>query len=127
MTNRQPAVETVAAMLTTAFAEVNVKLGHQKSLNLAAQSQGFKNYAHYTADADRKANLASVSATQLDAPAPEQSLTATSAEEEVKKLRTALEWLVLRTESVLASRPVRDLDECLVHAKLLVAAGSTSE
>jgi len=118
MMNRQPAVDTVASMLTSAFAEANVKLGHQKSLNLAAQTQGYKNYAHYKAEVDRKGTRAAVSAPAPAAPEP------TPEQLEIEKLRVALEWLVLRTESVLARKPVRDLDECLLHAKLLVGAGS---
>lgn len=116
--NRQPAVDTVASMLASAFADANVKLGHQKSLNLAAQTQGYKNYAHYKAEADRKATLAAVSA-----PAPATAPGPTPEQVEIEKLLVALEWLMLRTESVLARKPVRDLDECLSHAKLLLAAG----
>jgi hypothetical protein len=124
MMNRKPAVDTVASMLTSAFADANVKLGHQKSLNLAAQTQGYKNYAHYKAEADRKGTLAAVSA-----PAPVQAAEPepTAEQREIEKLHIALEWLVLRTEAVLARRPVRDMDECLSHAKLLLAARGNND
>jgi hypothetical protein len=36
-----------------------------------------------------------------------------------EELRTALTWCRSRLESVLAGRPVRDVDECIEHAKKL--------
>lgn len=34
--------------------------------------------------------------------------------------RRALEWVTARYEATLAGRPVRDADECLLHARRLL-------
>jgi hypothetical protein len=116
---RQPAFESVANMLAKTFADAGVDFGHQRTLNLTAQLQGYKNYAHYKAEADRKERLA-----KLSGPAAPTTPEPYPGPTQVEMLRDGLEWLMARTQEVLAGTPVRDMDECLLHAKLLVRNAS---
>jgi hypothetical protein len=112
---RQPAFEAVTRTLTQAFADAGVNYGHQRTLNLAAQVQGFKNYAHYLAEVGRKVQLAKPSSAACAAPSNAEYVPTST-----ELLRDSLEWMTARFEAVLAGRPVRDVDECLAHAKLMM-------
>lgn len=109
---RQPSLEFVANTLQKEFNGVNVNYGRQNALNLASKLQGYKNYAHYKVEAARKPVVAPAEASP--SPAAQEP----SAREAA--LEVALEWVVANMESVLARKPVRDADECLSHANLLL-------
>lgn len=116
---RQPSLEFVANSLQKEFNGVNVNYGRQNALNLAAKLQGYKNYAHYKVEAGR--TVTATPPEQLAPPVPAAALPATS-EPSAREaaLEVALQWVVANMESVLSRKPVRDADECLSHAKLLL-------
>jgi hypothetical protein len=102
---RQPEVKTAAAMLRAAFAEEGVTLSHQKSLNLAARVNGFKNWAH-------------AQATPADLPTAAPAATSDPSRE--SELAVALEWVSRNYVTTLSGKPVRDADECLSYASKLL-------
>lgn len=111
---RQPSFETTVETLTKQFKAMNANYTHQGLLNLVAQVHGYKNYAHYKAETDRMDSPAKATAASVPS-APQESTPSREA-----KLEIALNWVVVNFESVLARHCVRDVDECLSHAKLLL-------
>lgn len=108
---RQPVATKVAEMLVKAFADEGVKLSHQKSLNLAAQVKGYKNWAHLNKDEQAQ-------------PACAPSGEATPPETNSKDCLDSLEWLTSRFKALLEGKPVRDADECLAHVEQLLKTKS---
>lgn len=106
---RQPSATKVAELLKEAFQSEGINFGHQKSLNLAARVQGYKNWAHLQKDVSNECASNELSAPLTDNATPRE-----------EQLQEALEWLLSRTERLVAGQPVRDLDECLLHAKRLL-------
>ena len=107
---RQPDIHSAAAMLRAAFSAESAPLAHQKSLNLAAQLQGYKNWAHAK-------SVLEASAKATPAPLPVPTAVPEAREEE---LATALEWVCGNYQATLAGKPVRDADECLSYADRLL-------